>query len=52
MNIDCPGCDWESHVESEDLPKLAGEAFDHECGHCGHVFVICWNAELEILDPR
>jgi predicted Zn finger-like uncharacterized protein len=50
MIIECPNCEQDVNVESEDLPERACDDMEIDCGKCGHTFSIGWYAELEIRD--
>jgi len=45
--INCPDCEKEIQVESEDLPLMACDDADIECPHCYHEFKFGWIAQLE-----
>jgi len=45
--INCPKCEKEINVESEDLPERACDDGDIDCPHCEHSFKFGWIAELE-----
>tara|TARA_R110000772_G_scaffold227268_1_gene337989 strand:- start:354 stop:503 length:150 start_codon:yes stop_codon:yes gene_type:complete len=48
MNIECPACEYDNELDSDDLPSHACDSVDFECSNCEHVFPIGWFAEAEL----
>ena len=48
MEIDCPKCEKNNDLNSDDLPYRACDDKEYECKDCGHVFSIGWSAEAEL----
>ena len=48
MIIECPICDMETEIESDDLPGSACDDIDWECPHCKSKMLIGWYAEIEV----
>ena len=48
MNIECPECEYDNELGSEDLPNRACDSCDFECVNCQNEFSIGWRAEAEL----
>ena len=47
MNIECPECDHDIDLESEDMPDRACDETEIECPLCQHEFKVGWYATAE-----
>lgn len=48
MDIECPECNYLNKDIGDELPELACDSTDFECGNCYHEFKIGWIAEVEL----